>query len=248
MNQIVIVFASAVLGLSAVTSGAEDPPVYAGMTLSESVRQHEERFIRSLFEVYAQAIRRSDTEASTAIDHFFHASAMEEFSVRSFANVVTTPHLNNLLALSQPESTEVVFDLVSVLYAIDLHARRASGTDGIGTIFYDQADIPMTVLNEIDRNAIEAMGPDEREAVLQRIRDVDRNRQRMKERRKAADLHPQIRATACRFFKEHLAGTGPDRFVAAIAQRTRAEPASIRAWLAELDPANPGASPDQPPG
>jgi hypothetical protein len=248
MNRILAASVWISLAFAPAVGGAGGPPYAGPELLAHTVRQHEEQFVRSLFEVYGRGIRSGDPYASTAIERFFRASSMEEFSVWPFAEVVCTPRLNNLLNGSRLDAADVASDLISVLYAMDQHARRASEYSSIGPVFYKEADIPMTPFNQIDRKAIEAMDTEEREAVLYRIREIDRNGHKSNERLKAMELHPQIRETACRFYRQHLAALGLNRVAAAVARRTKADEADIRAWLADFETGNDGEGPDRDPG
>lgn len=229
-----------VVGVACFMANAGESPAYGSVAIGESARQFEEQFIGSLFNVYGQALTRGDDGASVAIERFYDASAMEAFSVRSFANVLSIGRMANLLGSSQLEITEVVFDLMSVLYAAHTFAVVISeeDLDGIGPVFYDQADVPMTVINQINRKAIEAMEPDERDAVLLRIREVDRNVQKLKERRQAIEIRPRFQQTARWLFGKYLARADRDTIVMAIARRTEADGVAVRAWLDELEVEN----------
>lgn len=224
--------------LSSVGVTALSPqPDLGAVALRESVRQYEEQFVSSVFRLYADAVMGGNQHAPVILERFFDVSAMDGFSVRSFQGDLSFARLDSIASSSGLPVRDVTLDMMAVLYAADLLARRESGegVQDIGPVFYDQADVPMTVLNEINRTAIEAMEPAQRDAVLLRIQEVDQNRAALTTRRQAAEIRPRLLLTAGRLHRKYLAAVEPEQVVGGIARRTEGDPAVIQAWLVDLD-------------
>lgn len=200
-----------------------------------AVREVEERFVDSALTIYERAVMRGDEGASAAVDRFFRPSSIEEYSVRTFANVMQLARLQNLLNSSRLDPVCVVYDMLAVLYAVDVHAVEVVESAGVGPLQYEHAGIPMTILNEVDHKAIDALPAEEREAVLARVRDVDLNRRRRSEAMQAAGQRSQIRRTAQWLATRYTKQLDRDSMAAAVARRTETTPAAIRMWLADLD-------------